>query len=478
MNIDNFKNWLIQREYKKIARNLAQADATKDKTESEKKACEVVKYALKNSAAYRQLMQENGIKESDIKTIEDFRQHIPVIDKTTWFKNNSIQDLLQNKTINDLDMFWSSSGHSGTYSFGAGNKKDFKNLGIELEFLLGSRFGTIDDKTLLVNGLSIGTQIPVNQAAVLNVGTRDDVAAAIIDKFQSRFSKFIVAGEPTFVKSLTEELERKEFSFDKKEFHIVTGGYYFPETFRTYLESIINRRPASSKNRVFTSMGLSELSLSIFGESEKTAEIRRFANKNNQFLKELAGSDIKICPPVMQFFPQKTYIEVVKKQEGKSSLVITMLDTGRAIPMIRYDTGDSGIIVQFSQLEKLLLKWGKADLIPEFRLPIALVYGRPEEIALEEGKILKVQHVLEALYLDHLFAASVNGNFQISKEEDSYKIFIQLKKGIVPSEDLAMRFDSAFFKFAQFKLQCKLVQYEQCTFNMAPDLERKFRFTD
>jgi hypothetical protein len=257
--------------------------------------------------------------------------------------------------------------------------------------------------------------------------------------------------------------------------HIVTGGEFIPETYRIYLYGIMGKdisRP--EEGLIGISMGAAEIGLGLFFEFYDLILLRQFFDRNKDILARLCGCEIKACPEVMQYFPQMYYLETPGKNEEKH-LVVTILDKKKIIPHIRYDTGDIACILEYSFLSDELRKADRKDLVPKFKLPVGIHWGRAGKYTLKEGWI-SANEVKEALYVNQEAAFKLTGGFRIVRRTREISLNFQMKEGYQPGRLLIRELNEALSMYVPNVPKINLIPFRDFTETTGFDFQRKCRY--
>ena len=423
-------NWEIRRRYRRIVRHLATAGPGQLVMEEQKRILRTFRRAARHVPAYGRILEQHGVDPAEITSVEAFKQKVPIIDKETIFSANELRDLCIDGHLDDVASFYSSSGHTGVFSFGVETWEDAQRIPLGLEFALHNTFRVLDRKTLVINCLPMGIKIHTRTLPLAETGVRADVIWAIIRKVKDDFDQFLLIGEHLFLKELIEGGPDNGVSWKDLVVHIITGAEYIAENFRGYLASLLGvdfDRP--EKGIVGVNFGLSELSLSIFRENSHTVRIRRLAHGDHDFRRALYGRDMPSCPNIMQYNPHQAFIETVRSPEGRSELVVTMVAPDMKLPLIRYNTKDVVELMTHEALAGILREHGHESLLPPLHLPVGMICGKCKPLTTPDGQEVHPEEVKEAIYFDHEVAGNLTGNFRLCLEKGGVTLLVQLREG-------------------------------------------------
>ena len=472
------------RHYGRIKKHLRTVSPKTVQKEGEARALKAFERAADKVPAYRKILKENGVKVKQIKSIGDFKERVPILTKRKVFQEHKLRDVCVNGNVGNIRTLYSSSGQTGVFSYGVETKAEAENAGLSLEFALSDVLDPVLNSTILINCLPMGVEIHTNTVPVVRSSVREDIILSIITKLKGEFAQLVIVGEQLFLKKLFEKGVAQNVGWKDYRMAVVTGAEYVAESTRTYFASLLGidlgRKQTS---QIVVNYGLSELSSSIARESWETVQIRRLARKNKKLYDDIYGKDGTICAPILQFNPYQNYIETVTDDNGHEQMVVSMLEPRRKIPLIRYNTGDSVRLIEYEDFEQILVKYGRPDLVPPYRLPFAVMWGRFKALELADGEKVYPECMKEALYADFTVAESVTGNFRIQKYQktadktgDAAEIIIQLCPGVKDDGSMYPRLRPHVHQWLGKDYPVRFIPYYQFPFGMTLDYERKPKY--
>lgn len=417
-----------QRRRREFLRLLKTADPDFFENIGEKSALLTFKSTAKRVPYYRTLLESCGIDWRSVNNMDDFRR-LPILDKKI-FHTAEISDLSLDGKFPKAKNILTSSGFSGIFSFGVNLQKNIENTARLIDTVLDFVLEVGNKKTLLINCLPMGVKVHTNVMVLAETSVREDMALAVVQKFHPYFEQIIIVGEAFFIKNLIEEGLEANINWKNLQVSLILGEDSFPESYRTYMGTLIGVQPDERNlDRIIgSSLGIAEIDLNLFHETPDTIRIRRFAEANPDFRKSLFGQETEISPMLFHYYPHRTYLET----DQNGDIIITTNFTPAAIPLIRYNTGDSGKIISYRTIEEILKKFGKTELKPDLKLPLVAVRGRhlesPENFRVTE----KVRHLI---FADPEIAKRVTGYFKINSAQNQLTVAIQLKKKYSTTSD-------------------------------------------
>lgn len=427
--------------------------------------------AAKNVPFYKKVLKNHGIQDTSvIRTVADFQRLVPIIDKTQVF-HNPIEEICTEGDLKHVQAIFTSSGTSGFHSFGFATYRSVRRLQHAVDLTLATFFEAHKRRTLLVNSLPASSPIPTRLATVACAGVRADSVCAIVKKLHPSFEQIVIAGDPLFLKEVVETGQAGGMDWKSLEVHLIAGGDSFAESWRTYL-----RERLGPRSRILGSMGLSEIGLHLFFETEELLQIRRAANENKALREALFGKNALAAPPLYHYDPSKLFVETTPSRNPpqRSTLVLSTLDPETPIPLFRYNTGDPAKNFSPETLRNTLAAFGYPIQTLRISLPCIAVYGRGPEIPVGETTIT-AEIIKEGLFENASIAEALTGNFRASVGDTGLQIDVQLKPGgvfppIVP--DLV----NALARHLPVLFRVRLHAFEDFPFNMTVDWEHKLQF--
>jgi phenylacetate-CoA ligase len=436
--------------------------------DQEKYLLKVFRQYASSVPAYTQLLKEKGVNPADITSVEAFKRLLPIIDKyDTFIKyENHISRLCVDGELGDVVSVLSSSGYSGRFSYGLISRAEDKAGKNMLDLYLDQRFQIEKRRTMLINCLPMGVKVSSERTVVGDVSVRPDMAIALVRSFGKDFDQIIMIGENTFMKCMLELGLEKGIVWADYNVRIIVGEESFPETYRTYMASLISKDVDKADEIIVgSSMGISELGLSVFQESIDTIRIRRKLDANPELRKKYFG-DISFTPMIFNYIPMVFYVEEHKKEgDDFPEFVLTPLSLKRRLPLIRYNTHDKGTHLEPGP---------ELQQYTTTNLPLVAIFGRGDHIVVT-GKRVYTEGVKETIYGNIAFAAKVTGNFLLPPgvhEKKPVTLRLQMKKGITASPAIKKEAEEVIAKHYGDLLQTELVEFE----GMTLDFERKLPY--
>ena len=413
-------------------RAIARAEAFDPETvarATEARALESFRRTARAVPAYRSLLRQSCVDPRQIVTIGDFHRLVPVVSKERLFDSYRLSALVANGRIGDGTLVFTSSGYSGSFSFGVETAQQTSTLTERIDALLDYYFRVCSKRTLIVNALPGGVRIPTRAALVAELGPRPEAVLRVLEGLGSDLEQIVLVAEPLLAKELAEQARERGFDLAALRVSAIVGGEFVADSFRRYLAPLLG-------GELFTSFGISELGLSL---AHDTAELRRVASAldRDRALRAQVLDGAPFAPELLQYYPDQYYLET-PQLDGRRSLVATTLDPERLLPLVRYRSGDWAEVLPGGALAERLARAGHPELAPASRLPVLAVYGRGASLE-APGRRVYPEQIKSALFQDPELARLVTGRFRL-EPGDRPLLRVECRHHELPSAGLRERF--------------------------------------
>ncbi len=450
-----------------------QASSTEVRRLCEQAALRAFHQAAQRVSAYQRILGQRGVRADSVTTIEDFSRRVPLVNKRALFVDHELADLCLDGQLGDATGAYTSSGYSGDFSFGLESARDAERLRGRIDQMLGFFFHADKHRTLLINGLPMGVRVPASVALTIDTGLRSDAILAAARKLGPACEQIIIIAEHPFLKKVLEEGEAAGIGWPNRRVHLITGAEVMPEAFRTYAGGILGHDTAHpERGDVMVSLGISEVGLSLGQETPFCRRVRRLAHRDEQFRRQMFGES-PFLPTFVQWSPMDYFIETPMAEDGKPRLVVTSLDPGRRIPLIRYATGDWAQVMTANEvMEHVGLRGevGKSEL-PS---PFLCMWGRGQSLTVATAKVFP-EHVKEAIYSDPGVAAATTASFRMRTHGARLHVDLQMKPNAGGSFVVVQGLAAAIHLTAGVEAAVTCVPYEQWP-RLELSYQRKFQY--
>lgn len=449
---------------------------------SEKKVLKVFEMAASRVPAYKEILAQAGVHPASIKTIEDFKKLVPVLDKEKTFgvwNQRDIRQLCIDGKIDDVHILVSSSGHTGLFSYGLNTYKELNRSQKSMDLVLDTTFDVAHKKTLLINCLAMGVHVSSPLVAIADTSVRPDIVIQTVKTFSHCYDQTIIVGENSFVKKVLEDGAEEGVDWKKIKPHLVLGEEILAEHMRTYFAGLLGVDPDNPETQTLigTSFGIAEFGLNLFYETKDLIRLRRLLQRDIRLREALIGLDMANLPALLQYNPTKLFVEDLPTQDGLFQLTLTNLEEEAVIPLIRYNTKDEGFHIPYEKLQKILKDFGYEEFLPQFRLPIMAIWGRGK-IKVNEGFSIRPEFIKELLYSKRDIASSITGNFRLSKSRAGLRIEIQSKEKTGRSVEFENKLRALLLEHIPARIEIIIYPYHEFPHGMELTYERKFRYIE
>lgn len=342
---------------------------------------------------------------------------LPLQTKQNYLLEYPIEELCWEGSLGNCHLIGSSSGFSKSGSvFWPKRPEDERQYLEALEQMLVRNYGIDRDRTLILCCMALGTwfggmtitaalrviaaggRLPIT---ICTPGLNLAEAVEIYARFQTNFTKVLWITNPSNISLITALIARKGINVPPGSCFFPVVGEYFSETFR---ESVADRYGHAAREPfvVWTGYGSADTG-DIAVETAATIRLRKFFHGNREVGRQLFGSD---DTPMLLALAPKAHVEILD-----GSIVVTK---DQLVPLVRYNTGDEGGILEKAELER----WGTVpgeilDALPE---RILFVRGRASNSIIFYGTNLNVQEINQH-FLELPREMSYSGLYTVRKVE-------------------------------------------------------------
>lgn len=402
-------------------------------TAGERAALRTFRRAALTSRGYRAHLERLGV---DHRLVTRLAQ-VPYTDKRSVFGDH-IDFWLDGGHVSDAAELLTSSGSTGLFSVGVTSRSERRAQERTFDAVLRSLGGGEDSTTLLLNCLPMGISIPTRLATVATPSVHLEMAVELLARAGSSFDRVIIAAEPVFLKELAETaLRERGPGFAEQVVACFVGGEWVAESWRRYVSQLFGfPEETSSRVGLMVSMGAAEVGMHVLHETPAVRDARS-ALDSPAARRALFGRDPGYTPTLLQWDPNRLFVEERAHDDGTSTLVLTAL-TRRLLPLVRYDLDDEAQLVDAEAVNAELARQGS-----ELRLdrPLVALWGRRGSQVTGAGWSLRPELVKEGLFATAAHAGALTGRFRIAAESGSPVLHVQLREGVAPGPgiDSALR---------------------------------------
>lgn len=423
------------------------SEATNSDQRGFNRALKLFREASEHIPAYKDFLKRAKIKPASIRSRSDFAQ-VPLTDKINYIGNYSLEQMSWGGTLNSARYVSTSSGSTGTPFFWP--------RGLDQDILVGAMFKNIYERifdvkrgrTLFVDSFALGTWIAGLEfynatKNVADFGSNIVMVTPGIDKVEAinqirklspLFDRVVLGGYPPFVKDIIEHGTISGIDWQTFDMRLFFGGEAVSDSWRDKVSALIGKQ--GSPTAIVNVYGMAEAGV-VAHETPVSVLLRKFL-RDTTADSGLPGSDTVLG--LYQYYPTARYFEIV----GETSLVLT---ANAGLPLIRYDTRDSGGILTHEHIMNVCGK-NLAQAARQHRtdyrnwqLPFVYLFGRKDlSISLYALNIYveNIKHALEnSRFSEHLSGLFTMGVEHTENLDQQFAVTIELSRGAEPSATLA-----------------------------------------
>jgi phenylacetate-CoA ligase len=293
------------------------------------------------------------------------------------------------------------------------------------------------------------------------------------------YRQFVVASDVYFLKKLLEDGRSAGMRWSRWPVQFVTGGEWFPESYRQYLATLLDvdldlRQP---RTRIIGSMGAAELGFNVCFETHDTVRLRRLAESDERVRQALFGP-IDTVPMIGHYDPLRWFIEVTPTEAlgpGGGVFTFTSVDLDAAMPLVRYQTGDCGYILPYGRVSQVLRSLKYDAYVPVLKHPLLAVAGRTDQSVTVAGRTIRMEFLRALLYSDRTLASMTTGQFHMTAQGGRLHLRIQLQAAAEPGRRATIQAQLSALFNRYVPAVVRAVPYFDFREVLSVDYERKFR---
>jgi phenylacetate-CoA ligase len=411
-----------------------------------------------------------------------FVARCPILTKSNTFDRFPIDQLCAAGRMSDLADVLTSSGHGVRFSFGLSTRQQQAESADLIDLALDEAFQVKTLRTLAINCLPMGVVFSSKAMTVATTSVREDMAVALVKTFGQHYEQVLIVSDPLFVRRLLDYADEQGLDWSRYRVRLVLGEELFVERFRSYVAHRLGLdldgadaagadAAGEDAGSIISSFGVGELGLHLCYETKATIALRRAATRHSTLACQLFGESVP-SPMILAFNPGRTLIEAVDPDSsGYGRLTISMLDTARPIPLLRYQTGDVVRLLDPAHVAQQLRDHGLTlpGPIPDAML---VLRGRDKD-RLPDGS--DVAAYKDALYVDPSVAARVTGAFRLTVSPAGPCMQVQLVRGAETDVAFENRLRAAL-QLGHADVSVLVTPYEAFPYGLGLDYERKFAY--
>jgi phenylacetate-CoA ligase len=420
--------------------------------ERERKSLDLFHSCAQKVPAYKDFLRKARIQPQKINTLENFQTVLPV-NKENYLRSYPWEKLcMEGSLVQKSLVLTSTSGSTGTpFYFPRSAILDSQSAVYHQMFLQNSRIDANKSTLVLVcfgMGVWVGGVITYQAfktisengypLTILTPGVNKREIFEALKNIGPKYDQIILCGYPPFMKDIVDEAKSHGVNWKDFNLKMIFAAESFSEKFRDY---ILKKTGIKDTYRdTMNIYGSADLG-TMAEETPISILIRRLALKHPTLYKKIFV-DANRLPTFAQFDPQFINFECVNKN---------IYCTGdNILPLIRYEIGDNGGVIDFSEVQKIFKeeglnllkeaeKAGIEDTIAE--LPFVYIYERTDLSTKLYGAIIYPEHVKTALQNVDV-EKYITGKFTMftkhdKKQNEYLEINIELQPNTTESDWLA-----------------------------------------
>ena len=388
----------------------------------------VYQAAVARVPAYREfLLAQRGLIP-EVHSREEFAA-LPLCDKKSYLACHPLEELCLDGSLAGKHVIVRSSGSTATPFYWPQMPDQERDAARWLYVELDEVLQVQSKPTLVVVALSLGSWISGELATwslrslaiehenitLMTPGLDLAEVVNIIERFSPCFAQTLIYSYPPYARTLVDQALARGVPVDKLNLHFRMVGEGYSERYRDSLNRLLGYPYGDLSSMV---SGYASTDFGRVGkETPVSVMIKRLLHERDLSGSVLGLSDI---PTVCQFDASGFHLEAV---DGE--LVITKL---QAVPLVRYQTGDCGEVVEFAEMLERFRRLG-VDVLEELErrgwpkdktkpLPFVLVTGRKDGGISLFGANIPAALVRNVLESSPTISPELTANFQMSKAED------------------------------------------------------------
>ncbi len=405
---------------------------------------EVYRTAVERVPAYRSFLETQCGTLPELSGMDDFAR-LPCMDKGSYIQAYPLAERCLDGTLHGKHVIMHSSGSSGKHTYWPCLPEQEKAYWKAVYQELDANYGISRKPTLLILGVLMGGNmsgalfayalraigIETGCTTLVTPGRDEDACVETIASFSSSFEQTILYSYPATAKNILEKAAQRGLPLEQYGIRLRLLGEGYSEMFRDQINKLLSY-PFGALDTINSGYGATDFR-SAGRESLLCIAIKRLLYEQNR-TQEILGVDQ--IPTICQYDPEQIYIESI---EGE--LVMTRHN---AVPLIRYRSGDTGMLMTCDEmLQKMadhgldplaLLEERGANRAAITRQPFIMVHGRKDGGITFYGAKIDIAKIKAVLEETDELRSQLTGEFQVRKAEDD-RLRPILELALVPRHD-------------------------------------------
>ena len=398
-----------------------------------------IKRAKNHVPAYQQFLKTRGLQIYGV----DATAKLPTTDKENYiFSAPTLASLCLDGDISKVHVWVKSSGHSGKERDWGKSNKEIQLSSMLMAGALDGIFNFSQERTLVINGYILGGWVTGisfammfhERNAIINIGPHEEEIFQAIEGIGKEYEQIIVLGYPPFIKHLVEYGCSKKFVWKDYNIHLFVGGEFVPEEWREYIMKRIDGE-GTGKNIIIAGYGASDFGMVGAIETPETIKVRKLAMNDKKLGFDLFNNSRNV-PMLFQYSPF-LYINADENRD----LHFTTLLPENPMPLINYNLQDSGGVITYKDMKKILLRHG-IDVEFHLKVPFLFVEGRSSGALKLCAFMIYPENIKQCVYRVPEIARTTTGKFKMyvqydKRENERFCIDFELVRNVKKTARLA-----------------------------------------
>lgn len=430
-------------------RALTERPASYFAARGEQQALSTFRLSAARVPAYRDFLAKHHINPDRIRTIGDFRNHVPPVDKENYLRAYPLEALCVDGALHRLPMISASSGSTGRPFYWPRNDEVTDEGAFIHELLFRHAFDIQKKRTLVLVCFSMGLWIAGTYTLeclrrflprgydlqVITPGIDMQDILPILQDLNGTADQILLVGYPPLIKDVVDAALAEGILRADGRVRFLFAGEGFSEGWR---EALLTR--VAAPDHLSDSMSIyGTADAAVLGHETKLSNaIRKFCFNEPQSTQTLFGDER--LPSLLQYHPYFKYVET-----NESNEILFTCNAG--LPLVRYNIHDYGGVASYDNFLAGATALGftpdPALISSSWKLPFVYVFGRAQFATSIYAVNIYLENVQAAL-ADGQLQPFVSGKAVIGNGNDDnwdqyWWITVELARDIAPTAIMTER---------------------------------------
>lgn len=345
---------------------------------------------------------------------------LPLLTKSNYLLSYPMEELCEDGELDKIHLIGASSGFSKTGAvYWPKRPQDEAGYMQDIETMFVTNYHIDTKKTLMIECLAFGMWIGGMQIAtayrnialsgkyrmtLATPGLDLKTAVDVIGQYHKRYDQIIITTNPGNLPLIAALIKQNNIELPKASVYFAVVGEYFTESFREYVCELFGH-PKEAYNIVWTGYGSADTGY-VSQETENSIKLRKYFYKHPELSKKVFGSES--TPMILECLSPDVYIEAID-----GNIVVTK---DQFIPLVRYNTADSGGLITEEQLKEVPQEL-TVPLLSNIKAgKVMYIHGRVGNAVIFYGTNLMINDIQEFL-LSQPKEMEYGGLFTVSEKQ-------------------------------------------------------------